>query len=150
MMTTCEPTREPIAAPAGARVLAGARLTLGVRFRAQGRDPALGLDCVGVVATALSRAGAAVGALPGGYRLRCGVLPALTLPPELRACDGTMPGDVLLLRVSPAQLHLAVRSERGLIHADAAAGRVVERPGEPPWPLVMAWRWAGGERPSER
>jgi hypothetical protein len=115
---------------------------IGVRFRGQGRDPALGLDCVGVVAVALARVGAEV-MLPRDYRLRRGTLPALALPPGLVACDGALPGDVLLLRTSPAQLHLAVRTERGLLHADAAAGRVVERPGEAPWPLVAAWRWCG-------
>ncbi|MBY9062767.1 peptidoglycan endopeptidase [Sphingomonas yunnanensis] len=126
----------------GSGVLAAARSLLGVRFRAQGRDPGLGLDCVGVVAVALARAGAEV-TLPRDYRLRRGTLPALALPPGLVACDGAAPGDVLLLRVSPAQLHLALRTERGLLHADAAAGRVVERPGEAPWPLVAAWRWCG-------
>ncbi|MBW6528767.1 peptidoglycan endopeptidase [Sphingomonas sp. RHCKR7] len=123
-------------------VLGAARALVGVRFRAQGRDPSLGLDCVGVVAVALARAGAEV-TLPRDYRLRRGTLPSLALPPGLRACDGERPGDVLLLRVSPAQLHLAVRGERGVIHADAVAGRVVERPGEAPWPLVAAWRWRG-------
>lgn len=126
----------------GARLVAGARAAVGARFRAQGRDPALGLDCVGVVAVAAARAGAPL-ALPRAYRLRCGEMPRPVLPPGWRGCDGARPGDVLLLRVSPAQLHLAVRSERGIIHADAAAGRVVERPGAAPWPLLAAWRWDG-------
>jgi cell wall-associated NlpC family hydrolase len=123
-------------------LLVAARSLVGVRFRAQGRDPAVGLDCVGVVVVALARVGAEV-RLPRDYRLRRGTLPPLTLPPGLAACDGMRAGDVLLLRVSPAQLHLAVRGERSLIHADAVAGRVVERPGAAPWPLVAAWRWEG-------
>lgn len=126
----------------GSAVLAAARSLIGVRFRAQGRDPALGLDCVGLVAVALARAGVEV-TLPRDYRLRRGTLPALALPLGLVACDGALPGDVLLLRVSPAQLHLAVRTECGFVHADAAVGRVVERPGEAPWPLAAAWRWCG-------
>ncbi|MBB3347641.1 C40 family peptidase [Sphingomonas sp. BK069] len=141
------PLRQRFALPpprsrGGSCVLAAARSLIGVRFRAQGRDPALGLDCVGLVAVALARAGAEV-TLPRDYRLRRGTLPPLALPPGLVACDGARPGDVLLLRVSPAQLHLALRAERGLLHADNVAGRVVERPGEAPWPLVAAWRWRG-------
>jgi len=141
------PLRQRFALPpprsrGGSCLLAAARSLIGVRFRAQGRDPALGLDCVGLVAVALARAGAEV-TLPRDYRLRRGTLPPLALPPGLVACDGARPGDVLLLRVSPAQLHLALRAERGLLHADNVAGRVVERPGEAPWPLVAAWRWRG-------
>lgn len=59
------------------------------------------------------------------------------------ACDGTATGDVLLCRVSAAQLHLAVRTADGIVHADAALRRVVERPGAVPWPIVAAWRKVG-------
>ncbi|KTT68651.1 hypothetical protein [Sphingomonas endophytica] len=122
------------------RVCAAARALVGVRFRAQGRDPAWGLDCVGVVAVALRHAGAAV-ALPRDYATARGVLPAGAVPAAMRHCDGTAAGDVLLCRVSPAQLHLAIRSTDGIIHADAQARRVVARPGAVPWPIEGAWRW---------
>ena len=123
---------------AGERVAAAARATVGVRFRAQGRDPALGLDCVGVAAVALGGID-----LPRDYRLRCGRMPELAPPSGMARCDGEAVGDVLLCRVSPAQLHLVVRTETGFVHADAGVRRVVERPGAVPWPVVMAWRKEG-------
>lgn len=123
---------------AGECVVARARAMLGVRFRAQGRDPALGLDCVGLIAVALPAR-----TLPRDYRLRTGAFPADAVPAGLTACDGERPGDILLCRVSPAQLHLAVRSDGGVIHADATARRVVERPGAVPWPVEAAWRVSG-------
>ena len=131
-------------------VVERARAAVGVRFRAQGRDPALGLDCVGLIALALGEQGAGEqGAgergLPRDYRLRTGTLPVAAVPAGLVACDGAASGDILLCRVSPAQLHLAVRSECGVIHADAAARRVVERPGAVPWPVEAAWRLSGEE-----
>ena len=35
---------------------------------------------------------------------------------------------------------LAIATDAGIIHADAALRRVVERPGAPPWPIVARWR----------
>jgi hypothetical protein len=126
-----------------ARVVAGARVALGSRFRLHGRDPALGLDCVGLVAVALAADGHA-GAIPADYRIRSGdpatveaALRAAGLVPVARPA----PGDVLLLCAGPEQLHLAIRSETGIIHADAMLRRVVERAGALPFPLVRAWRW---------
>ncbi|MEH3122998.1 MAG: peptidoglycan endopeptidase [Sphingomonas phyllosphaerae] len=124
----------------GERVLAAARTLVGARFRLQGRDPASGLDCVGLVAVALRRAGADV-ALPRDYAVARGRMPAIVIPPGLVACDGAVPGDVLLCRVAATQLHLAIRAADGIIHADALARRVVARPGAVPWPIEGAWRW---------
>lgn len=126
----------------GERVLAAAETLVGVRFRAQGRDPAWGLDCVGLVAVALERAGAVV-RVPCDYALGCGVLPGFVLPDDVVVCDGAAAGDVLLCRVSAAQLHLAVRARDGIIHADAQARRVVARSGAVPWAIERAWRWTG-------
>lgn len=128
----------------GERVLAAAEALVGVRFRAQGRDPALGLDCVGLVAVALARAGAGV-TLPRDYALASGRLPMGAVPVGVRPCDGSAPGDVLLCRVSAAQLHLAVRTRDGIVHADAHARRVVARAGMVPWPIEAAWRWTPEE-----
>lgn len=127
---------------AGERVAAGARATLGARFRVQGRDPALGLDCVGVVLCALEAAGCRAQA-PADYALRTATLPAGAVPPDLCAADGKRVGDILLCRAGPEQLHLAVRTDTGVVHADAGLRRVVERPGPVPWPVVAAWRIKG-------
>jgi len=126
---------------AGARVAVAARALVGVRFRAQGRDPALGLDCVGVAVVAL-RAGGVRVAVRGDYALRSARWNARDEPAGLVRCDGCAPGDVLLLRVDETQLHVAVRSPSGIVHADAGLRRVVERVGALEWPVVAAWRVA--------
>lgn len=126
----------------GERVAAAARATVGVRFRLHGRDPAMGLDCVGVAERALSAAGCGA-CVPPDYAMASGRMPTGVRLAGLRACDGAKAGDVLVCRVSAAQLHLAVRTGEGIVHADAALRRVVERPGEPPWPIEAAWRVKG-------
>ena len=122
-------------------VVADAALgAVGARFRLHGRDAATGLDCVGLAALAL-RAGGWDGDVPTGYALRGGdvdrvvTLLGTTLT---RSAGGT--GDLLLLRAGPAQLHLAIMVDEGIVHADAGLGRVVLRPGAPPWPVLGAWR----------
>jgi lipoprotein Spr len=119
-------------------IVARARALIGVRFRPQGRSPASGLDCIGVVA-------AAIGApdphrdypLRGGSaaRLRAGLAAA-----GLRAVKAARPGDVLVLQPGPAQLHLGIFTGAGLVHGDAGLGRVVERPGPAPWAILSIWR----------
>lgn len=128
---------------AGVRVAAAACALIGVRFRAQGRDPALGLDCVGVAVAALRAGGAAV-AVRSDYALRSGCWRARDEPQRLTRCDGGKVGDVLLLRVDATQLHVAVRTARGIVHADAGLRRVVERTGALDWPVVAAWRVPAG------
>jgi murein DD-endopeptidase / murein LD-carboxypeptidase len=120
------------------RIVAGARALIGVRFRPQGRSRASGLDCIGLVA-------AAIGApnqprdypLRGGSaaRLRAGLAAA-----GLRAVAEARPGDVLVLAPGPAQLHLGIFTGEGFVHGDAGLGRVVERPGPAPWPILSIWR----------
>lgn len=125
-----------------ARIVAAARATIGARFRPHGRDPALGLDCVGVAAWALA-AGGWRGRVPAGYALAAG---AAAVAPDmldgLVACDGAAAGDLLLCRAGGG-LHLAIRTEAGVVHADAGLRRVVERPGAPPWPVLAAYRLEG-------
>ena len=118
-------------------IVARARACLGVRFRAQGRDPAHGLDCVGLVGVALDCA------LPTDVALRCADVARVmrgAVAIGLRRVAEARAGDVALFETAPGQLHLGVLSEGGVIHADAMARRVVERPGVPPWPMLAAWR----------
>jgi cell wall-associated NlpC family hydrolase len=127
---------------AGARVVLAARALVGTRFRPHGRDPALGLDCVGLAALAF-RAGGFEGAIPSGYALRGGHperVAARIDATSLRRCDDRRPGDLLLCASGPGQLHLAIASADGVIHADATLRRVVERPGALPWPVLGRWR----------
>lgn len=126
----------------GTRALAAARGAVGARFRLHGRAPASGLDCLGLAALAL-RAEGWEGAVPSGYALRSG--DAAQVRAALRASglvEGGAPraGDLLLLAAGPGQLHFAIDTGNGIIHADAMLRRVVERPGAPPWPVIGRWR----------
>lgn len=128
--------------------VADAALTLvGIAFRLHGREPASGLDCIGVIAAALRGAGWC-GDVPSGYALRGGDPDAVAsrFDAQLPRSDGRCAGDVLLFRVGVGQLHAAVRIADGIVHADAMLRRVVARPGQPDWPLVAAWRYRQHEQ----
>lgn len=119
-------------------IVARARQVVGARFRLHGRDPAEGLDCVGLAAWALD-----VATPPTGYGLRSGDRDAaamLIAAAGLRREDVRGPGDLLLCMAGPGQLHLAIWTGAGVVHADAMLRRVVERPGDPPWPVAGVWR----------
>ena len=129
-------------------MLAAARGCVGARFRPQGRDPAFGLDCVGLVLVALRAGGVEVA--PGGYAMRSGDAARVTR--EIAAAglvrvDAPAPGDVVLFESGPGQLHLGVASEVGVIHADAGLRRVVERRGWP-WRVVGVWGVGDSELPT--
>ncbi|TGX54767.1 peptidoglycan endopeptidase [Sphingomonas gei] len=127
----------------GERTVAAARSALGVRFRLHGRDTE-GLDCVGLAALALRAAG--VGApVPSGYALRSDNVARVVAMIEaagLVAVTDARAGDLLLLRAGPGQLHFAIQTEDGVIHADAMLRRVVERSALP-WPVLGRWRPEG-------
>ncbi|HYD13211.1 MAG TPA: peptidoglycan endopeptidase [Allosphingosinicella sp.] len=120
-------------------IVARARALVGTRFLAQGRSPAEGVDCIGLVALAIGARNA-----PRDYALRGGS--ARRLAEELAAA-GLSPvgsasaGDVLVLSPGPGQLHLGLFTGTGLIHGDAGLRRVVERPLPLPWPVLGIWRY---------
>lgn len=124
-----------------ARVVAAARGAVGARFRLHGREAASGLDCVGLAALAL-RGGGWEGAVPSGYALRGTdrAASARLAGQGLVAGTGEGAGELRLFAAGPGQWHLGIGTEGGLIHADAALRRVVERPGPAPWPMIAAWR----------
>ncbi len=119
--------------------VARARALIGVPFKLHGRQEAIGLDCVGLVALACGRLEAA----PVGYALRTtaverwiDMLDALAVRRPFGISEA---GDILLLQAGPAQIHLGIKSTCGLIHADARLGKAVETPDPLPWPLLAAW-----------
>jgi cell wall-associated NlpC family hydrolase len=125
----------------GERVAAAALALVGAPFRLHGRDAAAGFDCIGVLAASLHAAGWR-GDVPTGYPLRGGAAEAVSalFDALFDRGDGSRPGDLLLYRVGPGQLHGAVRVRGGIVHADAALRRVVMRPGTPDWVMIGAWR----------
>lgn len=113
-------------------------------FRLNGRDTNYGIDCIGLLELALEKAGRKI-TLPTGYTLRlsnpeawlpdpaaCGFAPA-SLPIQ--------PGDVMLLRLGQAQVHLAVSGFDGAwVHAHAGLRRVVVSPTLPSGEVIGHWR----------
>lgn len=119
---------------------------VGTRFRLHGRDPAQGLDCIGLLGAAMARIGQSI-SLPTGYRLRV-IHPDLWIPDPHRsgferATPPFLPGDVVLIRVGAAQAHLLIAAPKGgWIHAHAGLRRVVHQPERPPGEVLHHWRLA--------
>ena len=113
---------------------------VGTRFRPQGRD-ANGLDCIGVIVAAF---GIPTESVPRDYRLRGDRRDDLAegLGRFFRKVSRKQlrPGDVMLMAAGQEQLHLAIRTSHGFVHAHAGIGRVVETPGSPEWPILAAYR----------
>lgn len=119
----------------GTEALARARAVLEVPFRLHGRDPLRGFDCVGLVAHAWAVEAPTGYAMRGAPRERIErLLSDLGFAPA-----DPSPGAVVLIAAGPGQLHLAVWTGAGVIHADAAARRVVERALPLPWPILTTW-----------
>ena len=116
----------------------------GTQFRLHGRDPATGIDCIGLLVAALARGGQHI-VVPTGYPLRLREL-AQWLP-DPAACGFVLarepfrPGDVVMLQPGPAQFHLAI-ADRGLgwIHAHAGLRRVVREAALPSGIVIAHWR----------
>lgn len=119
---------------------ARARALVGTRFRPQGRTSE-GLDCVGVV---LATYGIDPGEISRDYHLRGDYRSAIKAEalPYFRkiARSKAAPGDLLLLEVAKEQLHFAVRTSHGLVHAHMGLRRVTETPGPPTWRVLAAYR----------
>ncbi|MDP3906348.1 hypothetical protein [Novosphingobium sp.] len=128
----------------GADLARAASGLIGVRFLLHGRDPATGLDCIGLLAAALAAIGRPA-VLPSGYALRMRDLAGWLPPPRTLgftcAERPVEPGDAVLVRLGAAQLHLAIAaSDGGWIHAHAGLRRVVHQPALPDGAILHHWR----------
>lgn len=121
---------------------ARAEALLGAPFRLGGRDPASGLDCVGLAACALQAV-----ETPQGYGLRNASIErhlGFAARAGFAPAHGPLQrGDLILAAPGPAQHHLlvALGGER-FVHAHAGLRRVVLHAGPLPWPLIACWRLA--------
>lgn len=124
-----------------ADIVSRARALTGSPFRPQGREPSSGLDCVGLILRTFAIPADEVRRdyrLRGRYRAE--VEKTLThrfrrvTPKHGRA------GDLLLCAIAPDQLHLAISCGGSFVHADARLRRIVETPGDPPWPVIAVYR----------
>lgn len=118
---------------------------VGTPFRMGGRERATGVDCVGLVVVSLQALGREVAPLPH-YSLRqtdIGRFLTIATNTGLLACVKPLnQGDILLLRPSPAQWHLAIYGEdtRTIIHAHAGLRRVTKSWLPEDWPIERSWR----------
>jgi hypothetical protein len=125
--------------------IAAARAGLGTRFRPQGRRAGVGLDCVGVALLAAAGAGLQLGPVPayalGGDHadLLAHTLRAL----GLRRVRRPQPGDLVEYALAADHRHLALITDRGILHAHAGLGRVVEAPAPADWPVIACWAFPG-------
>jgi cell wall-associated NlpC family hydrolase len=126
------------------RFAAEAERLAGTRFRLHGRDPRTGLDCIGLAACALGRAGLEAAA-PAGYALRniaiARHLDCIELSGFTNATGPIRRGDLVLVRPGPAQHHLLVAlGPARFVHAHAGLGRVAVQSGLSGWPVLHHWR----------
>lgn len=128
----------------GAALACAAEALVGTRFRLHGRDPAGGLDCIGLFAAAMAGIGRPIAA-PNGYAPRLRDLAAfrpLAATWGFAEAEGAPePGDVLMFGVGPVQFHLAIAAHDGLfVHAHAGLRRVVLGPAGTDWRPAGHWR----------
>lgn len=116
------------------RLVQSARSLLNVKFRHRGRNPAVGLDCAGLVVCSFKLAGfepvdkRTYGREPHNDGLREVVEANLGKPIPLNEAQ---PGDIVLLKFDIHPHHLGILGDHplgglSLIHAYAEVGKVVE------------------------
>lgn len=136
----------------GERIWDEALALVGTRFRLHGRDETGGLDCVGLAALAVQRAGLAAGPAPDRYALRGGDLAVLhgwLVAAGMEPVGPWETGDLLLSAMGSEQWHVMIggrgKADGGdaVIHAHAGLRRVVMMPGAPPGTLTGCWRVRG-------
>lgn len=122
-----------------------ALLLCGTDFRLHGRDVEHGVDCVGL--TALCAAATDLKTpVPDGYSIRSGNVSVICELMELSGFEKfssqkqTQDGDILLVRISPVQLHFMICAEDGYVHAHAGLRKVVFSPGPCPWTILHVFR----------
>jgi cell wall-associated NlpC family hydrolase len=126
-----------------------AEACLGARFRLQGRDPATGLDCVGLIVWCAQQCGLTVSHQPA-YTLTS--RPDALLH-ELEAAgfclqDKLVPvlGDVIVFCMDNQLHHVAVATRAGMTHADMRFRRVVSHRIDDAWQARIAAVYSLTER----
>ncbi|MEE9367048.1 MAG: NlpC/P60 family protein [Dehalococcoidales bacterium] len=123
-----------------------ARTWIDVRFRHQGRTRG-GVDCVGILGNCANARGMTF-ELPTDYtmqvdpkRLIAYLRQRLTEIPVSRM----VPGDILLIRYAGRSTHLALRTDKGILHASTEFKKVVEHSYEEKWRrrTIAAFRLPG-------
>lgn len=125
-----------------------AQQLVGTPFRLHGRDPAHGLDCIGLIVVAYDRAGQPLSPPDAHYRLRghdvavaariLGLTGFAPVTDEL-----VRPGDIIIQHWAGGRIHLLLAGVSTAIHAHAGLGRVVHASLPASGDLHSRWRLAG-------
>ncbi|WP_144095820.1 NlpC/P60 family protein [Croceicoccus sediminis] len=118
---------------------------VGAPFRLRGRDPATGLDCLGVVVHVLGRIGGNA-CIAKAYGLRNSDIKGLLEDAEASGLVPTRgraaPGTVVLFDLGAGQHHLAIAAgNECFVHAHAGLRKVVYGKIDPSWKTVATWRF---------
>lgn len=106
-------------------LLAEARTWIGVPWVHQGRNR-FGVDCIGLLLVVGWKLGLSDYDVTGYGRVPNGDFMLRECARLLVPTAAERPGDVLLMRFKREPQHLAFVTDRGMLHAYAGAGRVVE------------------------
>lgn len=131
-----------------ADVIAAGRRCLGTPFRHQGRQPGRGLDCVGIIAWIARDLGLSdydvtnYSRLPEGRGIFRHLEQAGLIEVPVMAAR---PGDILVMRFETDPQHLALMTDRGILHAYLGQAAVVEHRLDETWRarIVAAFQFPG-------
>jgi NlpC/P60 family putative phage cell wall peptidase len=132
------------------KIVIEARSWLGTRFRHQGHQKGVGCDCSGLIRGVLENVIGLRYEDVWNYPHRPHAPALLELLDKylMRIPTGeAQPGDILLFKVDNNPQHLAIKTDRGMIHAYAWGPRRVEEVSSPPPGLqgpVGCWRCKRG------
>lgn len=127
-----------------ADVIAEARAWAGTRWHHQGRSRA-GVDCVGLVIKVAHALGLSAFDIADYARQPDPAMMRALLAEHMEPIAKPEPGDVLLMRFEKEPQHVAIMTDRGIIHAYAQARKVVEHRLDSLWRgrIVGAYRFKG-------
>ncbi len=120
--------------------LSAAMDCVGARFRLQGRDPAYGLDCVGLIAYCARAAGCTVSdKFDYDVTTDATILAAHLLESGfVKKEQGLLePADVVLFSFFGSPNHAAISTASGIIHADMRLRKVVHHRLAPTWRAAL-------------
>jgi len=129
-------------------IIDSARECIGTPFSHQGRQPGVGMDCIGLIRYPAVKFGITTDDYPYGRQPDPKFMKDI-LDKYLIKVKDLKPADVLWIQFQGDPMHLAIYTEKNtIIHAMAnGPGKVTEHGFRPPWPkrVVQIYRYPGVE-----